>query len=308
MKVLVVDDSKALRYLLCAFIDEAGHKFVGVGSGEEALQEFTADKFDMVFMDVEMPGIDGFETTRRIREHLGDEWIPVVFLSSRTADEHFVQGINAGGDAYLFKPINKPIVQAMLRAMNRLAEARQALQRANEELYRLATIDPLTGLLNRRSMVESLNREWRRSEREGVPLSIILIDVDAFKKFNDHYGHLAGDECLREVASALKESIVRPGDLVARFGGEEFVVILPNTDLDGAIDVAERLRSAVEGKQMPHAASPCGQLVTISLGVAERQDCKTTDELISQADNQLYEAKAAGRNRVESQPPELKRH
>ena len=303
MNVLVVDDSKALRYLICAYIDEAGHQYTGVGSGEEALETFAKLSFDMVLMDVEMPGIDGFETTRRIRALLGNDWIPVVFLSSRTSDDNFVQGINAGGDAYLFKPINKPVLQAMLRAMNRLAEMKHSLQKANEELYRLATVDPLTGLLNRRSLVESLEREWWRSERDRTPLSVVLIDVDAFKHFNDHYGHLVGDDCLREVASVLKDNTLRPGDLVARFGGEEFMVILPGTDLAGAIDVAERLRSAVEGRQIRHDASPFGNWVTISLGIAEKMGCGNIDELISLADSQLYEAKGAGRNRVGSRRP-----
>ncbi len=303
MNVLVVDDSKALRYLICAYIDEAGHQYTGVGSGEEALETFAKLSFDMVLMDVEMPGIDGFETTRRIRALLGNDWIPVVFLSSRTSDDNFVQGINAGGDAYLFKPINKPVLQAMLRAMNRLAEMKHSLQKANEELYRLATVDPLTGLLNRRSLVESLEREWWRSERDMTPLSVVLIDVDAFKHFNDHYGHLVGDDCLREVASVLKDNTLRPGDLVARFGGEEFMVILPGTDLAGAIDVAERLRSAVEGRQIRHDASPFGNWVTISLGIAEKMGCGNIDELISLADSQLYEAKGAGRNRVGSRRP-----
>lgn len=298
MNVLLVEDSRAIRHLVTAYVEEVGHRVLSVDSGESALELFNKEHIDLVLMDIELPGIDGFETTRRMRARLSDVWLPIVFFSSNTSDQHFIEGIKAGGDAYLTKPVNGAVLQSMVKAMGRIALAQEQLQRANNELLRLAHIDALTELTNRRGFIMSYGREWGRASREKEPLSVVLIDVDFFKAYNDQYGHLAGDDCLRLVAKTLAKSLLRPADIIARYGGEEFVVLLPNTDLDGAMLVAERLREAVASQRQKHESSIIADYVTVSVGVAEKEEGQLPDDLLEKADKYLYQAKESGRNKA----------
>lgn len=298
MNVLLVEDSRAIRQLVTAYVEEVGHRVITAESGEAAIELFDQTHIDLVLMDIQLPGIDGFEVTRRMRARLSDDWLPIVFLSSSTSDEHFVEGINAGGDAYLAKPVNGPVLQAMVRAMGRIVATQTQLQGANDNLSRLAHIDALTELNNRRGFVLLYGREWGRSSRESLPLSVIMIDIDSFKTYNDNYGHVAGDDALRIVAKTLLDSLLRPADIVARYGGEEFVVLLPNTELEGAIQVAERLTLAIEALQVRHEYSPVSQYVTISAGCAEKEEGQSATQLIDIADKNLYRAKENGRNQV----------
>jgi len=183
-------------------------------------------------------------------------------------------------------------------------KAEEALQQANMELQRLASIDSLTQIANRRQFDEVLTLEWRRMQREGLPLSLIMIDIDCFKIYNDTYGHQQGDDCLQSVAKSISQQSKRPADLVARYGGEEFVVVLPNTDTEGATHLAEQMRKQVQSLKMPHKNSPVTPEVTISLGVSTIVPVSdyTPEQLLACADQGLYQAKEAGRNRVQSAP------
>lgn len=298
MNVLLVEDSRAIRHLVAAYVEEVGHKVLMAESGESALELFDQEHVDLVLMDIELPGIDGFEVTRRMRARLADEWLPIVFLSSNASDQHFVRGIKAGGDAYLAKPVNGPVLQSMVQAMGRIASIQEQLQKVNCELNRLAHVDVLTELTNRRGFFMSYDREWGRADRENETLSVILIDIDSFKAYNDNYGHLEGDDCLRRVAQSMASCILRPADVIARYGGEEFIVLLPNTSTEGAMLVAERLRQVVEKEAIPHAYSLGGPTVSVSLGVAEKTENQTSDGLLEAADKNLYKAKEGGRNQV----------
>ncbi len=298
MNVLLVEDSRAIRHLVTAYVEEVGHRVMSAESGEIAMELFDQNQVDLVLMDIELPGIDGFEVTRRMRARLSDDWLPIVFLSSNASDQHFVEGIKAGGDAYLSKPVNGPVLQSMVQAMGRIAAIQEQLQTVNEELSRLAHIDSLTELNNRRGFVLHYGREWGRSSRESQPISVIMIDIDSFKTYNDNYGHLAGDDCLRLVSKILMSNLLRPVDMVARYGGEEFVVLLPNTSLDGAKLVAERLRSSIENENMLHEFSPVGKCITISAGCAEKAAGQLPNQLIDAADKNLYKAKVNGRNQI----------
>lgn len=298
MNVLIVEDSRAIRDLVIAYIEEIGHKAVGAEDGHDALEIFSHEKFDLVMMDVEMPGIDGFETTRRMRARLADQWIPIIFLSSNFSGNHFVEGINAGGDVYLGKPVNGPVLQAMVKAMGRIANMQEQLSEANRALERLSQIDPLTNLMNRRGFFLNLEREFGRSNRDHTPISLIMLDVDSFKPYNDNYGHLRGDSCLKMISKALNSALLRPADIVARYGGEEFVILLPNTETEGAILVAERVRLAVAKENLEHNFSPVANYITVSLGVATKSsDKQSPEDLIGLADKRLYIAKDSGRNR-----------
>ena len=174
----------------------------------------------------------------------------------------------------------------------------EQLQKVNDELSRLAHVDALTELTNRRGFMLNYGREWGRACRDSEPLSVVMIDIDSFKSYNDEYGHLAGDDCLRKVADAMASSILRPADILARFGGEEFILLLPNTNVGGALLVAERLRSAVENQKLVHEYALAVGYVTISLGVSEKVDGQTPEDFLNSADKNLYKAKESGRNQV----------
>ena len=212
------------------------------------------------------------------------------------------------GDDYLIKPVSETVLAAKVRAMQRIAQMRYSLlvltrklDEANQELTRLSSLDGLTAIPNRRQFDDTLQSEWRRACRQGRPLALLFGDVDFFKQFNDGYGHQVGDECLKAVARMLKGSLRRPADLVARYGGEEFAVILPDTDIAGALQVAEAMRSSVEGLAITHRYSRANTVVTISIGAAAvvpgRADINSA-MLVKAADDALYQAKQGGRNRI----------
>ncbi|MFT5880114.1 MAG: diguanylate cyclase (GGDEF)-like protein, partial [Moritella sp.] len=230
---------------------------------------------------------------------------PIIFLSGKTEPEDIEVGINAGGDDYLPKPIQKQVLIAKMTAMERIAAMRNQLlqvthnlQLANQELEHLAMLDGLTGIANRRYLDISLNKEIARARRYALSLTLIIADIDFFKKYNDHYGHLQGDECLKSVALALQQKLLRPGELVARYGGEEFCMILPDTNEKNATIMAEKLLNAVRALERQHEGINSHALLSISLGVVSIiPDRKLTAKaLMQQADKKLYKAKNNGRN------------
>lgn len=310
MKVLVVEDTVTSATLICQMLGKMGLSTVRARNGETGIQAFVREKPDLVLLDVIMPDLDGFEVARRIRtRENGVEWTPIIFLSARASDEDLARGIEAGGDDYLIKPVSEIVLRAKVNAMRRISTMRAALvqlthklDEANRELERLNAIDGLTGVANRRRFDEALRHEWRRAARSGKPLSLLLIDVDEFKQFNDGNGHLAGDECLRDLARLLQASLKRSSDLLSRYGGEEFAVILPETDAEGAAAVAQTLIAAVHEAAIPHSHSSVSPFLTISIGgataFAERSDENGLEVLITLADEALYKAKHAGRDRV----------
>lgn len=305
MKILLVDDSKTIRVIIERFVVEWGHEVIHSDSGLQALEYIPHHPVDLVIMDVEMPGMDGFETTRRIRALPHIDWFPIIFLSAKIDDASYIRAIDSGGDAYLVKPINPVHLRMMIVSMERIYTVRVQLQKmqrelqlANQELQRLSLHDGLTGLANRRYFDQMLEKEYCRAKREHSPLSLIICDVDYFKRYNDSYGHAAGDRCLCQVAQAIRTTVQRPGDLPCRYGGEEFTVILPQTDLAGVQVLAEKIRDAVWWLNLPHQASEVAPRVTLSLGAATYTgQYATPDALLKAADDALYRAKAQGRNR-----------
>ncbi len=298
MKVLLVEDSPTLRHAMSAFISAAGHEALIAEDGEKALQILENSPVEMIIMDVEMPGLNGFETTKLIREILGNHWIPIIFVTGKADDASVEKGIEAGGDDYLVKPVSQVILNAKIRAMERIISMRNELAELNLELKALSQYDSLTQLFNRRTFTERAHEQWRSATRSKEPFTTILLDIDHFKFYNDKYGHPKGDECIRQVAAVLKESVCRPNDVVARYGGEEFIAILPNTDTQGAKHVCELIRSKVEDLAIEHSESLVSGVVTMSIGASVTHFTTGTDldDQIVCADQALYESKNNGRN------------
>ena len=305
MKILVIDDSASQRLFLKAYLGKMGHEVVQAADGREGIERFGSCDPDLVLLDVMMPGIGGYETARVIRG-ARDQWVPIIFLSGCNESADIEAGIDAGGDDYLTKPFDPKVLEAKIRSMTRIAQMRrqlvlrsEELRTANAALMRLIDMDGLTGIANRRCLDRKLAEEIGRCARNHVPLSLVLLDIDHFKRFNDSHGHLGGDECLKAIAHMLDSELKRPSDLAARYGGEEFCLVLPETDCAGALLVAERLRASVAGLQV-RVTPGLLACVTASFGVASEVPSAGTDPhtLMAAADAALYCAKEGGRNMV----------
>jgi diguanylate cyclase (GGDEF)-like protein len=306
LTILIVDDQNATRVALTAELDRVGHRVLEADSAEWGLELFRRYRPDVVLMDVEMPGHDGYWTAREMRAAEPGGWTPIIFLSQFKQDLDIWKGIESGGDDYLVKPVSPMILHAKLRAMQRLAQMRQRLvtmseelRAANAQLEELSSVDALTGLMNRRALDARLQQELDLARRESKPLTLVLCDVDHFKRYNDAAGHVAGDACLRRVGQLLKETCRRPSDCAGRYGGEEFALILPNTPRSGAMTYARALMRTIEISAIPHPDSPTGANITLSGGITTcvPDESTSVEGLIIRADEALYNAKSTGRNR-----------
>lgn len=297
IEILIAEDSATQAEHLRYILEKCGFKVWTVVNGKEALEFLNKQQPDIVITDIVMPEIDGYEVCRRLRENVVLKDIPVIFVTALNEVDNETRGFELGAVEYITKPFNPGIVK--LRVNNQIE-----LKRQRDLLSRLSMCDGLMGIANRRRFDEYFDQEWKRAIRSLTPLSLLMMDIDFFKFFNDHYGHVEGDNCLKIVAQTLAESLQRPTDIVARYGGEEFVVVLPDTDVSGALFVARRLLDSVNSLCIPHAYSSVAAHLTISCGAATMLPCKdlSKEDLIKQADELLYEAKQAGRNQIRSTP------
>ena len=290
--ILVVDDDVlSVRLLEAAFGQD--YTIMTAMSGQQAVEEAVRACPDLILLDALLPDIDGFEVCRQLKAEERTTDIPVIFLTGLDAKEQQKRALELGAIDFISKPIDLTILT--LRVRNHLE-----LKLYRDFLENLTLLDSLTGIHNRRAFDEILAREWRRGRRSGAPLSLLIADVDCFKRYNDLYGHPKGDACLRQVAEILAQTVHRPTDTVARYGGEEFAIILPETDRAGAMRLAEQLRERIEAEAIPHDEGGPGKCVTISIGVAALIPDEVTKppQLVQLADERLYFAKDAGRNRV----------
>ncbi|HET9956344.1 MAG TPA: diguanylate cyclase [Polyangiaceae bacterium] len=303
-KLLLIDDSEAQGNHIRSSLEHLGYSVEWARSGVEGLRLARTEKPDLVLLDVVMADIDGFAVCRWLKMHADTRDIPIIMLTVRTALADRVEGLNVGADDYLAKPFETEELEARIFASLRAKAANLELRERNQELEAmlhhveaLAITDPLTGLFNRRRFADVLKREYAVTRRYQNTLSCLLLDLDHFKRINDHYGHDAGDRVLKELAQKVAENL-REVDVPARYGGEEFAVLLPHTRKEDARIVAERLRRAIESIQLTFDGKP--ERVTVSIGVAGNTDVASgkAEDLVKAADVALYEAKRLGRNRV----------
>jgi diguanylate cyclase (GGDEF)-like protein len=310
--ILIVDDTSTNLKVAAEHLQAEGMVVLTARTGEAAIERARLALPDMILLDVQMPGIDGFETCRRLKADPRTRDIPVIFMTVLTAVEDKVKGFAAGGVDYVPKPfqgeellarVNTHLTiyklqRALQSEIRERKQAEAALRKANLELQRLAVLDELTQIANRRRFDLYLYSQWAQSQ--GGALSLLLCDVDHFKQYNDGYGHQAGDRCLQLVAGAISRAVGHVKDLAARYGGEEFAVILPDTDIHGALQVAEAIRKELASLAIPHAYSGAGATITLSIGAASATPTPASrpEALIRAADAALYAAKAQGRDRA----------
>lgn len=291
--ILIVDDTPTNIQVLAENLIK-DYRIKVAASGEDALRIIAHQGLpDLILLDVMMPDIDGYEVCRRLKNDPQTSAIPVIFVTAlnEVANEEF--GLNLGAMDYITKPFYLPVVKARVRNHIRLKQMTDMLES-------MAWIDGLTSIPNRRRFDQMLEVEWKRAQRNHLPLGIIMVDIDHFKEYNDRHGHGEGDVCLKQVATMFAATVNRPGDLVARYGGEEFVILMPETDTDGTRQLADQLRHRIESMQIPHSGSSASRWVTVSLGYASLipQPNQTSSALLDEADNMLYQAKNLGRNRA----------
>lgn len=291
--VLFVDDEEDFHFIMEALLSEE-YRLLSAHHGKEALELIEQDPPDLILLDVMMPVMDGYEVFHQLQENPETADIPVIFLTAMGESSYEHRGIQLGAVDYISKPFNPEILQ--LRIKNHIE-----LKLSRDKLEKMSMTDALTHLHNRRQLDLRLEEEWHRGMRHKMPLTLLMLDIDYFKQYNDRYGHIQGDQCLTQVAKMIEKSLERPSDFAARYGGEEFSILLPETPLDGGIQIAQRVMESIRALQIEHQSSAVAPYVTISIGIATIiPDAQTTErELIDAADKNLYLAKEGGRNRSE---------
>ncbi len=325
MSILIVDDDSGIRKVLELRLVAEGFDVIAAVNAKDAFgylgmgQGACVDKsIDLILMDILMPDVRGIEACRQIKENTALMDIPIILMTASSDTQHLEEAFNAGAIDYISKPFKKVELLARIRSALRLKseidkrkiheqeliETTKKLQEANQQLIRLSSVDGLTEVYNRRYFDQALDKEFQRAIRNNTFLSLIMIDVDGFKAFNDTYGHQLGDKCLKRISLALNSIINRSHDFVARYGGEEFAVILPETSQEGVDRMAATLLDKVRGLEIEHLSAPVGNCVTISLGTVSMVPKKsnTSADLIARADQALYQSKANGRNCFTSSP------
>ena len=302
MKILIADDSIVSRHLLEATLRKWGYEVVVACDGLEALELMKRDNApNLAILDWMMPGMTGLEVCDRIRQRAREPYTYILLLTSKSQKEDLIEGMDAGADDYITKPFDQHELQVRLRAGRRLVDLQAELLSAREALREQATKDSLTHLWNRSSIFDILCRELHRAERENSPVGVVMIDLDHFKSVNDNYGHFAGDAVLCESARRM-QSTIRPYDAIGRYGGEEFLVMLPGCDEQGSLNLAERMRKHLSQAQMSLTENAINVTASFGATVAVPGQVWTAESLIRKADEALYLAKRLGRNRVEVLP------
>jgi diguanylate cyclase (GGDEF)-like protein len=302
-RILLAEDDPVTRMLMTRFLKKAGYEVDAVANGSEALDKMMQCYYPMLVTDWEMPEMDGIALCKAVRNMQLDGYVYALLLTARDTKEHTIAGLEAGADDYLIKPVHEAELIARLNAGRRILNLEQSLRVANERNRVLSITDALTGAYNRRYLMEQLPRELERCRRYAYPLSVLMCDIDHFKKINDALGHAAGDEALQQFAARAQKSIRSNSDWMARYGGEEFLIVLPDTAHDGALAVAEKIRGLISFT--PFATRTGDAPMTASFGVVSTGPngpdiSLKVESMIRIADECLYRSKQEGRNRTSS--------
>lgn len=315
--ILIVDDKKENHLVMESVLTDKELNLVKALSGEEALKLCLSHSFAVILMDVQMPGMDGFEAASLLRSIEKTKHIPIIFVTAISKEQKSIfKGYEVGAVDYLFKPFDPIILRSKVNIFKEMYLQRRLIEKQAEELAvkveelnrmeeekqfleSISMEDSLTQTYNRRGYERLFNMHWKNCARYHLPLSIILLDMDHFKNYNDHYGHVSGDEVLKDVSNVLMNSLLRSEDFVGRFGGEEFIIILPNTPLDGALLVADRINNELAKLNILHEYNDDFRRVTVSMGITMAMPSQSLSpiQIIDQADELLYKAKNSGRNR-----------
>lgn len=299
--ILLIDDEPLVRMQLRRVLEKDGYQVVEATNGKEGIDAGRRLHPDLILLDAMMPVMDGFECCYQLQALPAAAHTPILMITGLEDQFSVDRAFAVGAADYITKPFHWAVLRQRVQRLIQQSQLLQQLEESNRRWQNLASVDALTQLANRHQLDFQLEVEWRRMAREDSPLSFILSDIDFFKRYNDALGHPAGDNCLRQVAAAIKRIAKRPGDLAIRYGGEEFAIILPNTSLEGAVRVTERLQNAIQRIKIAHPNSKVSSYVTLSTGVSTTFPAKMSallpESLITAADKALYESKAMGRNR-----------
>ncbi|USD68238.1 diguanylate cyclase [Vibrio sp. SCSIO 43136] len=304
IRILLVDDLQVERMQLAIRLKQLGHSVEMAESGARALELYPSFEPELILLDISMPEMDGFEVAKHLRNKY-EEWVPIIFLSSHEEPAMIARAIEAGGDDYLIKPVDKLVLNAKLVAMQRIASMRRELKLAtaqlesmNSNLRKQVNEDGLTKVYNRRYINDEMQKMISWHGRHRLPMTVVLLDVDFFKAYNDTYGHIEGDSCLQRLADLLNKLFTRTGEFVGRYGGEEFAIIMSNSDGNYAEKQVNRIRMAISDLAIPHRESTVSSCVTVSQGAYSLIPTgrETTDDVFQVADQALYQAKHSGRD------------
>lgn len=324
MAILIIDDVPVTRKIIQSFLEDGGYtETIQAESAEDAFKILglyaDSDKtdpphIDLILMDIVLQGVDGIEACRMIKNHQRSANIPIVILTAYSSSEHIETAFKAGAIDFLPKPVNKLELHARVRSIlhfksevdrlrereQHLVETTMKLERANVLLERLSNSDGLTGIPNRRYFDYMFKKLMASATRLAIPISLLMMDIDNFKLYNDTYGHLAGDDCLKLISGAIHDTIKRESDFIARYGGEEFAIVLFGVESNVAATLAENIREHVFGLKIPHSSSTVSKWVTVSIGVVScvPEPSVVPDNMIDWADKALYTAKSHGKNQV----------
>jgi diguanylate cyclase (GGDEF)-like protein len=298
--VAVVDDDAAIRRLVRLFLTRSGYDIVEFASGEEARAQLGTVPWDLAILDRRLPDMDGIDLCRQLRQNAEMRNRYIIMLTGQDEQEAKVQGLDYGADDYITKPFQYPELMARIRAGKRIVDLQKELMETNRRLELLSITDGLTRLYNHRHFQDELARKFDEARRYERPLSLVIIDLDYFKKVNDTYGHAIGDEVLKAVSHLFQETI-RGTDLAARYGGEEFALMLPETEQPDALSLAEKIRSIVEDTPIETPAGTIRVTVSIGVGTVPQSRIRTAKDLVVAADKALYRAKRNGRNQVQAE-------
>ena len=319
MNILIVDDSEDQLLVLKSILSEQGYKNILLANSADKAFELIGLKgkkkrkdIDLILMDIMMPGIDGLEACLKIKKKEELKDIPIIMVTAQKEATHLQSAFQAGAVDYITKPINVTELLARVHSALRLkmetdsrkererelTEMAEQLDAANKQLKRMSYLDGLTAVPNRRYFEEFFEKEWKNAIRLNGFVSLIMFDIDCFKAYNDTYGHLIGDDCLKKIAKTLSNVLKRPRDFLCRYGGEEFIAVLPDTDEKGAIEVANRFLREIKKLKITHKTSPVCKNITISIGVATKKPDKKakSNSFVNEVDKALYEAKQSGRD------------